>query len=57
MVAFLNDDKDECKELEGALLDTFQKDSKRVEVYLTGLDDKCGRMREEIASLNKEVDG
>ncbi len=57
MVAFLSDDNDECEELEGALLDTFQKDSERVEVYLAGLDDECGRMREEIASLNEEVNG
>ena len=57
MVPFLNDDNDECEELEGALLDTFQKDIKRVEVYVTGLDDECGRMREEIASLNEEVNG
>ena len=57
MVAFLNDDNDECEELEGSLLDSFQKDSERVEMYLTGLDDECGRMREEIASLNEEVIG
>jgi kinetochore protein NDC80 len=57
MVAFPNDDNDEREELEGALLDTFQKDIKRVKVYLTGLDDKCVRMREEIASLNEEVNG
>ena len=57
MVAFLNDDSDECEELEGSLLDTFQKDNERIEVYLTGLDDECGRMREEIASLNQEVNG
>jgi kinetochore protein NDC80 len=57
MVAFLNDDNDECEELEGALLDTFQKDSERVEMYLTGLDYECGKMREDIAALNEEVDG
>ena len=57
MVAFLNGDNDECEELEGALLDTFQKDNERIEVYLTGLDDECGRIREEIASLNQEVNG
>ena len=57
MVAFLNDDNDECEELEGALLDTFQKDSERVEMYLTGLDHECGKMREDIAALNEEVDG
>jgi hypothetical protein len=57
MVAFLNDDKDECKELEGALLDTFQEDIERVEMYLTRLDYECGKMREEIAALNDEVDG
>lgn len=57
MVAFLKGDDDECKELEVALLDTFQKDNERIEVHLTGLDDECGRMREEIASLNQEVNG
>mmetsp|Transcript_30073 Transcript_30073/g.72630 ORF Transcript_30073/g.72630 Transcript_30073/m.72630 type:complete len:697 (-) Transcript_30073:1689-3779(-) len=57
MVAFLNDDNDECEELEGSLLDEFQKDSEKVESYLTGLDDECGKMREEIAMLNEEVNG
>ena len=57
MVAFLNDDNDECEELEGALLDAFQKDSERVEMFLTGLDYECGKMREEIAALNEEVNG
>ena len=57
MVAFMNDDNDEREELEGALLDTFQKDSERVEVYLTGLDYECEKMRDEIASLNEEVNG
>ncbi|KAL7529569.1 hypothetical protein ACHAXR_003033, partial [Thalassiosira sp. AJA248-18] len=57
MVAFLNDDNNECEELEGALLDEFQRDSEGVEAYLTGLDEECGRMREEIAVLNEEVNG
>jgi hypothetical protein len=42
MVAFLNDNNDECDELEGALLDTFQKDSDRVDVFIAGLLDECG---------------
>jgi len=57
MVAFMNGDIDECKELEGALLDTFQEDIERVEMYLTRLDYECGKMREDIAALNDEVDG
>jgi kinetochore protein NDC80 len=57
MVAFLNDNNDECAELEGALLDTFQKDHLRVEENLTALDNECGLMKEEIASLSAEVDG
>lgn len=57
MVAFLNDDNDECEELEGTLLDEFQRDSEGVEAYLTGLDEECGKMREEIAMLNEEVNG
>eukprot|EP00571_Detonula_confervacea_P007692 CAMPEP_0172324148 /NCGR_PEP_ID=MMETSP1058-20130122/50580_1 /TAXON_ID=83371 /ORGANISM="Detonula confervacea, Strain CCMP 353" /LENGTH=703 /DNA_ID=CAMNT_0013040345 /DNA_START=80 /DNA_END=2191 /DNA_ORIENTATION=- len=57
MVAFLKDDNEECEELEGGLLDEFQKDSEKVEAHLTGLDDECGRMREEIAVLNEEVNG
>lgn len=57
MVAFLNDDNNECEELEGALLDEFQRDSEGVEAYLTGLDEECGQMREEIAVLNEEVNG
>ena len=57
MVAFLNDNNEECEELEGGLLDTFQKDSEKVEAYITGLDGECGQMREEIAMLNEEVNG
>ena len=57
MVAFLNDNNDECAVLEGALLDTFQKDHLRVEENLTALDNECGLMKEEIASLSAEVDG
>mmetsp|Transcript_5498 Transcript_5498/g.11975 ORF Transcript_5498/g.11975 Transcript_5498/m.11975 type:complete len:733 (+) Transcript_5498:145-2343(+) len=56
-VAFLDDDNEECEELEGALLDELQRDSERVEAYLTGCDDECGRMSEEIELLNREVDG
>jgi 3-methyladenine DNA glycosylase AlkC len=55
IAAFLNDDNDECDELEGALLDTFQKDSDRVNVFIAGLLDECGTMKEEISSLNEEV--
>lgn len=57
MVAYLNDDNEECEELEGSLLDTFQKDSERVEVFLTGLDDECSRMKAEIESLHEDVNG
>ena len=39
------------------VLDSFQKDSERVEMYLTRLDDECSRMREEIVSFNEEVNG
>ena len=57
MVAFLRDDNEECEELEGRLLDEFQKDCEKVEAYVTGFDGECGRMAEEIAGLNAEVDG
>ena len=57
MVAFLNDNNEECEELEGGLLDEFMKDSEKVEVYLTGLDGECGTMKEEIAKMNAEVNG
>jgi len=57
MVAFLNGDNEECEELEGMLLDEFQQDSEKVEAYLTGLDDECGNMREEVALLDDEVNG
>jgi hypothetical protein len=56
MVAFLNDDNDKCKELEGALLDAFQKDRERVEVCITGLHYECEKMREEIATWNEAND-
>ena len=56
-VAFLNDDNDKCKKLEGALLDSFQKDRERVDVYITGLYHECEKMREEIAVLNQEENG
>ena len=56
-VAFLNDDNDKCKKLEGALLDSFQKDIERVDVYITGLYHECEKMREEIAALNQEENG
>ena len=39
------------------MLDEFQRDSEGVEAYLTGLDEECGQMREEIAVLNEEVNG
>ncbi|KAL3760419.1 hypothetical protein ACHAWU_005954 [Discostella pseudostelligera] len=55
MVAFLNDNSEECEELEGNLLDTFQRDCERVERYVTGLDEECGNMREDIAVLNEEA--
>ena len=42
MVAFLKDNNDECDELEGALLDKFQKDSDRADVFIAGLLDECG---------------
>ena len=57
MVAFLRDDNDECAELEGRLLDEFQRDCEKVEAYVTGFDGECGRMAEEIEGLNAEVDG
>lgn len=57
MVAFLNDDSAECEELEGRLLDTFLKDCEIVEQYVTGLDEECGVMKEDIAALMKEVNG
>lgn len=56
-VAFLNDDNNKCKKLEGALLDSFQKDRERVDVYITGLYHECEKMREEIAVLNQEENG
>jgi kinetochore protein NDC80 len=55
MVAFLNDNSEECEELEGNLLDTFLRDCERVERYVTGLDEECGKMREDIAVLNEEA--
>ncbi|EJK68080.1 hypothetical protein THAOC_10782 [Thalassiosira oceanica] len=57
MVAFLRDDNDECAELEGRLLDEFQRDCEKVEAYVTGFDGECERMAEEIEGLNAEVDG
>lgn len=55
--AFLKENDEECAELEGVLLDTFQKDHLRVEENLTALDNECELMKEEIASLSAEVDG
>jgi chromosome segregation ATPase len=53
----VTDELHECQKLEAALLNTFQKDSKMIKAYLTVLEDKCGSMREDIASLNQEVNG
>lgn len=55
--AFLKENDEECAELEGVLLDTFQNDCLRVEENLTALDNECELMKEEIASLSAEVDG
>jgi kinetochore protein NDC80 len=55
--AFLKENDEECADLEGLLLDTFQKDHLRVEENLTALDNECEEMKEEIASLSAEVDG
>lgn len=55
--AFLKENDEECAELEGVLLDTFQNDCLRVEENLTAMDNECELMKEEIASLSAEVDG
>ena len=57
MVAFLKDDSAECEELEAMLLDTYLKDCGKVEQYVTGLDEECSKMREDIAVMNEEVNG
>ena len=57
MVAFLNDDSEKSKELEGELLDMFGEDCEKVEQYVTELDDECGKMKEDIAAMRKEVNG
>ncbi len=57
MVAFLEDISEECEELEAGLLDTYLKDCEKVEQCVTGLDEECGKMREEIAIMNEEVHG
>jgi kinetochore protein NDC80 len=57
MVAFLKDDSAECEELEAMLLDTYLKDCGKVEQYVTGLDEECSKMREDLAVMNEEVNG
>eukprot|EP00970_Alexandrium_tamarense_P018383 scaffold13330_cov205-Alexandrium_tamarense.AAC.20 len=57
MVAFMNDDNEECDELEGELLEVWNGDNEKVDGYLAGLDEECGRMREEMKRLEREGQG
>ena len=55
MVSFLNNDQEECDELEGDLLETFQKDNEKVEAYLNRMIEENEATKVEIERLVAEV--
>eukprot|EP00986_Skeletonema_menzelii_P020290 scaffold30745_cov160-Skeletonema_menzelii.AAC.4 len=55
MVSFLNNDQEECDELEGDLLEAFHRDNEKVEAYLNRMIEENEATKLEIERLNAEV--
>ena len=55
MVSFLNNDQEECDELEGDLLEAFHRDNEKVEAYLNRMIEENEGTKAEIERLNAEV--
>jgi len=55
MVSFLNNDQEECDELEGDLLEAFHRDNEKVEAYLNRMIEENEGTKLEIERLNAEV--
>jgi kinetochore protein NDC80 len=55
MVSFLNNDQEECDELEGDLLEAFHRDNEKVEAYLNRMIEENEGTKMEIERLNAEV--
>ena len=55
MISFLNNDQEECDELEGDLLEAFHRDNEKVEAYLNRMIEENEGTKLEIERLNAEV--
>jgi len=55
MVSFLNNDQEECDELEGDLLEAFHRDNEKVEAYLNRMIEENEATKVEIERLVAEV--
>jgi len=55
MISFLNNDQEECDELEGDLLEAFHRDNEKVEAYLNRMIVENEAFKMEIERLNAEA--